>query len=144
MGGYDFVYPAGLGSYVAGTKVLASDGGIYQCSVAGWCNLGGAYEPGKGWAADNAWTKVGSGTAPSVSPSVAPSVMPSVTPSVTPSVEPSVTPSVPPSGNTTWDSAKVYNGGDQVLLNGVKYQAKWWTQGDNPAQSGDWGVWKKV
>nr|WET51958.1 chitinase VBCH01 [Vibrio sp.] len=43
-----------------------------------------------------------------------------------------------------WDSSAVYNGGDQVSWAGKVWEAKWWTQGDDPSQSGDWGVWKEV
>ncbi|WP_200916865.1 GDSL-type esterase/lipase family protein [Jeongeupia sp. HS-3] len=43
-----------------------------------------------------------------------------------------------------WDKAKVYTGGQRALHNGVRYEAKWWTLGENPAQSNTWGVWKVV
>lgn len=46
-----------------------------------------------------------------------------------------------PSGETTWDASKVYYGGDEVLYNGVKYKALWWTQGEKPGEA---GVWQKV
>lgn len=48
------------------------------------------------------------------------------------------------SEKTTWDAAKVYNGGDVVYYNGKKYEAKWWTQGANPEESGEWGDWKLI
>ena len=41
-------------------------------------------------------------------------------------------------GDTTWDSATVYNTGDTVMFNGVEYKAKWWTKGEQPDQSGVW------
>lgn len=41
----------------------------------------------------------------------------------------------------TWRAAQAYKGGETVSLNGRKYQAKWWTLGENPTQSGRWGVW---
>ncbi|PSW05192.1 glycosyl hydrolase family 18 protein [Photobacterium lipolyticum] len=44
----------------------------------------------------------------------------------------------------TWDANVVYNTGDRVVVNGVTYEAKYWTKGDNPEQSGPWGPWKKV
>ncbi|SEG47337.1 glycosyl hydrolase family 18 protein [Vibrio hangzhouensis] len=44
----------------------------------------------------------------------------------------------------TWDPAMVYNGGDSVVYQGLNYQAKWWTQGEDPTQSGEWGVWKDL
>ena len=30
----------------------------------------------------------------------------------------------------------------QAIYNGNLYTAKWWTRGENPSQSGQWGVWK--
>jgi len=47
-------------------------------------------------------------------------------------------------GNSTWNATAVYNTGDRVVVNGVSYEAKYWTKGDNPEQSGPWGPWKKV
>lgn len=54
------------------------------------------------------------------------------------------------SGNTggcnglpTWSASGIYVAGNSVAHQGVKYTAKWWTQGENPAQkSGQWDVWK--
>ncbi|WP_394202454.1 S8 family serine peptidase [Shewanella waksmanii] len=46
------------------------------------------------------------------------------------------------SGLTTWSAGAIYNTGDQVAYNGVKYTANWWTQNENPAEnSGQWAVW---
>ncbi|MCW8328612.1 glycosyl hydrolase family 18 protein [Photobacterium sp. SDRW27] len=41
-------------------------------------------------------------------------------------------------GETTWDPNKVYNTGDSVTYNGVKYTAKWWTKGEQPGSSSVW------
>lgn len=63
-GGYDFVYPAGIGSYVAGqTVVLGSDGNRYRCRPhpeGGWCNVNSAfhYAPGSGTNWQDAWTRL--------------------------------------------------------------------------------------
>lgn len=43
-----------------------------------------------------------------------------------------------------WDPVKVYNTGDKVKWAGKVWQAQWWTQGDNPSDSGPWGVWQEV
>ncbi len=53
------VYPTGLGTYVAGSKVQGRDGKVYACKAwpyTSWCN-GGAqyYEPGVGSAWQQAW-----------------------------------------------------------------------------------------
>ena len=61
---YDFVFPASLGSYKAGTRVLQSkDGKVYTCKpfpYSGWCSQWAAtathYEPGVGSAWQDAWT----------------------------------------------------------------------------------------
>ncbi|OLQ77752.1 trypsin [Photobacterium proteolyticum] len=44
----------------------------------------------------------------------------------------------------SWDPVKVYNKGDKVKWAGKVWQAQWWTQGDNPSDSGPWGVWQEV
>lgn len=40
-----------------------------------------------------------------------------------------------------WYTSTVYNGGDRVSYNGAIYEANWWTQGDRPDESGEWGAW---
>lgn len=63
-GSYDYVYPAGIGSYVAGqTVVLGSDGNRYRCRPhpeGGWCNVNSAYHyaPGSGANWQDAWTRL--------------------------------------------------------------------------------------
>ncbi|WP_232522592.1 carbohydrate-binding protein [Chitinibacter sp. GC72] len=47
-------------------------------------------------------------------------------------------------GYPNWVNSSVYTGGQRVSYNGAAYEAKWWTQGDNPAQSGEWGAWKLI
>lgn len=58
-GDYDYLYPAGLGGYQAGTLVLGSDGNRYQCKpypYSGWCNQAASYyAPGTGSAWQDAW-----------------------------------------------------------------------------------------
>ncbi|MGE8210184.1 MAG: hypothetical protein ACN6RH_11790 [Stenotrophomonas rhizophila] len=59
-GDYDFVYPAGIGSYIPGqTVVKGSDGQLYACRPfpeGAWCNTGAdAYRPGTGSAWRDAW-----------------------------------------------------------------------------------------
>nr|VVV03936.1 hypothetical protein AW0309160_01319 [Aliivibrio wodanis] len=52
-------------------------------------------------------------------------------------------PTDPVDPTNSWDASKVYNTGDQVVVNGVTYQAKWWNQGDNPTTSTT-GVWEVI
>ncbi|WP_286269438.1 trypsin-like serine protease [Thalassotalea hakodatensis] len=45
-------------------------------------------------------------------------------------------------GVPAWQVSTVYLSGEQVSHQGRKYQANWWSQGQNPAQnSGQWEVW---
>ncbi len=41
-------------------------------------------------------------------------------------------------GSNVWDKNAVYHAGDQVVWHGATYEAKWWTQGDDPANGGPW------
>lgn len=58
---------------------------------------------------------------------------------LSPTPNPSVQPSYP-----TWDSTAIYTGGQRVTYNGATYEARWWTQGNNPAEAGEWGPWKLI
>ncbi|MEU9254569.1 glycoside hydrolase family 19 protein [Streptomyces sp. NPDC048270] len=40
-----------------------------------------------------------------------------------------------------WASSAVYTGGMSASHNGRNWQAKWWTQGETPGTTGEWGVW---
>ena len=48
------------------------------------------------------------------------------------------------SGLSAWNSAATYNSSNQVQHNNAAYQAKWWTKGDDPTQSEQWGVWNAL
>jgi len=41
-----------------------------------------------------------------------------------------------------WDQNAVYNEGDVVTHNGKEWTAQWWTTGDEPGTTGEWGVWR--
>lgn len=43
-----------------------------------------------------------------------------------------------------WNSETVYIEGDQVSHNGSTWKADWWTRGEEPGTTGEWGVWSKV
>jgi len=48
-------------------------------------------------------------------------------------------------GLDTWFPNSIYLVGNKVVHNGIKYEAKWWTRGKNPARnSGTHQVWKKL
>ncbi|KDN22920.1 family 20 glycosylhydrolase [Amycolatopsis rifamycinica] len=40
-----------------------------------------------------------------------------------------------------WSASQVYTGGNVVSHNGHKWTANWWTQGEEPGTTGQWGVW---
>lgn len=43
-----------------------------------------------------------------------------------------------------WNANEVYVGGDKVAHDGHEWQAKWWTQGEEPGTTGQWGVWEDL
>lgn len=43
-----------------------------------------------------------------------------------------------------WGRTDVYNTGDTVSWEGHSWKAKWWTQGDEPGTTGQWGVWEDL
>jgi serine protease len=55
---------------------------------------------------------------------------------------------VPPPGDCdelAWNASTVYLNGDRASVGGQVYQAKWWTQGQNPSAGTDpWYVWELV
>ncbi|MGW6688286.1 glycoside hydrolase family 19 protein [Streptomyces sp. NPDC054961] len=40
-----------------------------------------------------------------------------------------------------WASSAVYTNGMNASYSGHNWQAKWWTQGETPGTTGQWGVW---
>jgi chitinase len=51
---------------------------------------------------------------------------------VLPGDTPAPTPTLPPGTYPDWSPTEVYVAGSRVMLDGVGYQAKYWTQGDQP------------
>ncbi len=43
-----------------------------------------------------------------------------------------------------WSSSAVYVGGSLVTHAGASWRAKWWTQGETPGTTGEWGVWERT
>ncbi|MCY9871484.1 immunoglobulin-like domain-containing protein [Vibrio barjaei] len=43
-----------------------------------------------------------------------------------------------------WDVSATYSKGDLVSHNGSTWRAEWWTRGDEPGTTGEWGAWRKV
>ncbi|MEW2081395.1 glycosyl hydrolase family 18 protein [Streptomyces sp. NPDC005283] len=90
-------------------------------------------------------TAVGGSATPDPTPSGSD---PTPTPgSPTPSPgNPTPSPSAPPAGCTApaWSPAPAYTGSTQVSHNGHVWKAKWWTQGEEPGTTGEWGVWQDL
>ncbi|HSC79992.1 MAG TPA: carbohydrate-binding protein [Chitinolyticbacter sp.] len=90
----------------------------------------------------------GSGPTPTPLPTPKPTVLPTPKPTVVPTANPTpvVATPTPVAGCTIapWSASAIYTGGQRASYGGRLVEARWWTQGDNPAQSGAWGVWKDV
>lgn len=54
-------------------------------------------------------------------------------------VDPPVDPEPPVDGNhPAWNVTTVYAAGDKVSYNGASYEAKWWSQGNDPSKGDPW------
>ncbi|MBG0856784.1 chitinase C-terminal domain-containing protein [Streptomyces spinoverrucosus] len=60
------------------------------------------------------------------------------------------TPTPSPTGGTgqcaapAWSAATEYGGGSTVAHRGHSWKAKWWTKGEEPGTTGEWGVWQDL
>ena len=54
---------------------------------------------------------------------------------VLPGETPRPVPSLPVGTYAEWDADTAYVAGDRVMVDGVPYEARWWTRGDNPLAS---------
>ncbi|WP_038173425.1 lytic polysaccharide monooxygenase [Vibrio pacinii] len=48
----------------------------------------------------------------------------------------------PTEPDNLWRKEAVYNAGDVVTHNGREWTAQWWTTGEEPGSTGEWGVWR--
>ncbi|XZG70853.1 glycosyl hydrolase family 18 protein [Chitinibacteraceae bacterium HSL-7] len=126
-------------NYNAGT-VVSYSGAEYVALVTHTAYVGANWNPAS---TPTLW-KLSTGSTTSPTPVATPTPAPvTATPApVTPA--PTVTPTPVAGQYPVWEAGAVYNGGQRVTQNGNVYEAKWWTQGDDPSKSGDWGVWKLV
>lgn len=68
----------------------------------------------------------------------------------TPAPDPSGStgPSPDPSGGTctaaAWSASAEYGTGTTVSQDGHQWKAKWWTKGEKPGTTGEWGVWQDL
>lgn len=81
-------------------------------------------------------------------PTPAPTSEPTATPVVTeePTTAPTATTTPGDNGCSAdaWQSEAIYVADDQVSHNGFEWRAKWWTQGEEPGTTGQWGVWEEL
>ncbi|MFB6905696.1 chitinase C-terminal domain-containing protein [Streptomyces bacillaris] len=77
----------------------------------------------------------GTGTNPTPTPTPDPTG-PTPTPTPTPT-QPGGTCSAP-----AWNAGTEYQGGAVVSQDGHEWKASWWTKGEKPGTTGQWGVWK--
>ncbi|WP_298774225.1 lytic polysaccharide monooxygenase [uncultured Shewanella sp.] len=45
-------------------------------------------------------------------------------------------------GSTDYSHSTIYHQGDTVTYQNCAWQAQWWTQGEVPGTTGEWGVWR--
>jgi len=48
----------------------------------------------------------------------------------------------PTEPDNVWQSDAVYQSGDSVIHQGREWTAQWWTTGEEPGTTGEWGVWR--
>lgn len=134
-------YPAwdSASTYTAGQRVM-HNGGVYE---AQWWTKGDNPSTSGTWGAWKIAAPISVTPTTSITPTVTPSITPTVTPTVTSTVTPTSNITLPPSGDA-WNSSTVYTAGKRVIYNGRQYEAKWYTVGENPSTSGQWGVWKDL
>jgi predicted carbohydrate-binding protein with CBM5 and CBM33 domain len=56
--------------------------------------------------------------------------------------EPPPPPPPPPACGSPWSASAVYTAGNTVAHRGGSWRAEWWTQGEEPGTTGEWGVWQ--
>jgi len=133
-------------TYNAGA-VVSYSGQDYQALVTHTAYVGANWNPAS---TPTLWKAVSGSVAtpvPTTAPTATPTTAPVVTPNPTLPMPPSATPIAPPPSCGTvaaWNSATAYNGGATVAYNGKKFTANWWTQGNTPSTTDQWGPWKYV
>ncbi|KAF0813468.1 Chitosanase [Andreprevotia sp. IGB-42] len=135
-------------TYTAGT-VVSYNGQDYRALVTHTAYVGANWNPA---GTPTLWAAQGTSTAtPIPTPTSKPTSLPTTTPTGAPVTSaPTATPkpATPTPVSSTcyaaWSATSVYTGGQRVTQQNVNYEAKWWTQGDNPALSTADGVWKNL
>jgi chitinase len=63
---------------------------------------------------------------------------------LTPPQDPPTTKPPGPCSAPEWVRTTIYTQGNQVSHSQHQWQAKWWTQGEEPGTTGEWGVWQDL
>ncbi|KAF0813702.1 Alpha-amylase [Andreprevotia sp. IGB-42] len=121
-------------TYTAGT-VVSYQGLDYQALVTHTAYVGANWTPPNTpvlWRSDGSST----GTSPVPTPVAPATQVPTVVP---PTLAPPVA-----GCHAAWSPATIYTAGQRVTHAGINYEAKWWTQGDDPSRAGQWGPWRAI
>ena len=106
-------------SYTAGA-IVQNQGSAYQCTVVGWCSVGGPYAPGVGWAYTNAWQGLGAcdanGSSSSVQSSTSSSLNSSISSSVVSSSSSSISSSISSSTSSVVSSSSVASSSSSSVI----------------------------
>lgn len=124
-------------SYLVGAQVTYA-GQTYQCLQA--------HTSLQGWEPPNVpalWKLVSGPAFTSTNTPVSPTQT-SVTPT---QIQPTLTRNPSPTSigscpSPLWSRTAVYVGNNTVSWNSHEWRAKWWTQGEEPGTTGQWGVWE--
>ncbi|WP_121703035.1 chitinase C-terminal domain-containing protein [Streptomyces sp. E5N298] len=73
-----------------------------------------------------------------------PTPTPTPTGTQSPGPSPSPTDGTGPCAAPAWDAAASYGGGISVSHRGHTWKSKWWTKGEEPGTTGEWGVWQDL
>ncbi|MFJ8885935.1 chitinase C-terminal domain-containing protein [Streptomyces sp. NPDC102402] len=80
----------------------------------------------------------GTGSTPTPTPTPTPSSTATPTPSPTP------TPGGGSCSAAAWSATAEYGGGTTVSHGSHTWKARWWTKGETPGTTGEWGVWQDL
>ena len=122
-------------TYYAVGALVTYGGQTYQCLQA--------HTSLTGWEPPNVpalWKLSAGGATNTPSNPTSTAVQPTNTP-----VQNTPTPVATGTGSCTspaWNSTAVYTGGNTVSWNNREWRARWWTQGETPGTTGQWGVWE--
>jgi chitodextrinase len=121
--------------YAEPGTVVSYQGALYQNN---WWTKGETPGQTGQW---GVWTKLAS--SPVATAAATP--QPTASPAITNKPTPTATAAPITTGVNEWNANTIYAQKDTLVsYQGQLYRNQWWTRGDNPAQAGQFGVWRKV